>query len=807
MLRRFLLFLTATIFAVAAWAQSDDFTDLGLCDYNRPAYRLANQNKKAAWADSLAIQVCQGIDTTAYRVWGAYGDSEQFMEFKTHVDASGRTVVTVPQQECTGMSYTGSGLAVPVQLSTVDVWVNAMRQAKDSTYTEQELQDFIDNYPSYYDETEGKFIMNNVYWLPAGQKYAFMYFALDKEYVELQGWEFQDCRINVTRPLFTDTPSAGLEVDVELQNSSECRLIAKAYPADGMTPQTMDEMRNTLLNEEQGTTVITESGHVRLPLNKLTDGRQYVLYAIWKNKDGQYRTNHNGFVTSYATYTYQYTAPEQGWNSIGWGRYTDGIVRDMIDLTSVTPVAYSVDVEIEESTTRPGLYRVIDPYAKLAEMMNPNEVSYASASMIIDATDPKKVYIQRGETGLTVTEYDEDGYPYKVKLGFTSAGYQAATAGIQTDAYGTLTDGVVTFPRPDLSLTDGPWALCGLKGDEICAANRDGDFRLELPSQDKVAQTLPEGLTAEKWAMTYALGGQFVGVAIQDKTLWITGVVSQLPDCAIKGTIDGDEVVFDKEQFLGVYDSGYMTFDINFMPLYFNPAPTGYDDAYQFMDKLVMKYDADARVLTCNDNEGFLTNAGTESIMFLGMYQDVRLFYQANIGTPAVPDAPYALKVTEKSEDRWDTAGFASFAFVLPYTADNGDLLDINNLYYELFVDDDEPVVFDPETYTSLTEPMTLVPATLSNQDFQASANNRSITLWFSGYDRIGVRSVYMVDGVTHRSAIVYNDGTTSGLQDLNVQNLDENAIYYDLTGRRIANPHDGIFIQVQNGKATKIVK
>lgn len=799
--------LTAAICAVAASAQSEGFTDIGLCDYSRPAYRLANQNKKAVWADSLAIQVRQGVDTTAYRVWGAYGDSEQFMEFKTHVDASGRTVVTVPQQECTGMSYTGSGLAVPVQLSTVDVWVNAMRQANDSTYTEQELQDFIDNYPSYYDEQEGKFIMNNVYWLPAGQKYSFMYFALDKEYMELQGWEFQDCRINVTRPLFSDTPTPGLEVDVELQNSTECRLMAKAYPADGMTAQTMDEMRNALLNEEQGVTVLTESGHARLALNKLTDGRQYVLYAIWKNKDGQYRTNHNGYVTSYACYTYQYTAPEQGWNSIGWGRYTDGIVRDMVDLSSVSPVAYSVDVEIEESTTRPGLYRVLDPYAKLAAMMNQNEVSYASASMIIDATDPEKVYIQRGQTGLTVTEYDEDGYPYKVQLGFTSAGYQAATAGIQTDAYGTLTEGKITFPRPDLTLTQGPWAICGLKGDEMCPANCDGDFCLELPSRDKVAQTLPEGLTTEKWAMTYALGGQFVNVAIQDDTLWITGVVSQLPDCAIKGTIDGDEVVFDKEQFLGVYDSGYMTFDINFMPLYFNPAPTGYDDAYEFMDKLVMKYDADARVLTCDDNEGFLTNAGTESIMFLGMYQGVRLFYQANIGTPAVPEAPYAIKVTEKPEDRWDTSGFASFAFVLPYTADNGDLLDINHLYYEVYVDDDEPVLFDPETYVDLTEPMELVPATLSNYDFTASGNNRSITLWFSGYDRIGVQSVYEADGVQHRSAIVYNDGTTSGIDAASTPGMEGTPAYYDITGRRVAQPEHGIYIKVVNGSASKIAK
>lgn len=310
MKKLFALFVAAVAGLASASADTaaDGFVSMGLCDYSRPAYRASNYNKKPQWADSLQIQVKAGDDGNTYRVMGAYGDAEPgYMEFTTHVDAQGRTLVTVPRQECTGMSYTGSGIAVPMQLSTVDVWVQAMKDAGDQTYTEEEMQALLDEHVSYYDQEQGRFVMWNVYWLPEGQRYSFMYTGMDEEYVELQGWKFQNCWIEVNYPEFKQGDNgASLKVDVKLYGCGSCRLMAAECPADGMTAEALNAARTSLVDGAEAVTV-TENGVAKLPLESLTKGRKYVVYALWQNDKGEYRTNHNGYVTSFDFYTFEYT--------------------------------------------------------------------------------------------------------------------------------------------------------------------------------------------------------------------------------------------------------------------------------------------------------------------------------------------------------------------------------------------------------------------------------------------------------------------------------------------------------------------
>ena len=45
--------------------------------------------------------------------------------------------------------------------------------------------------------------------------------------------------------------------------------------------------------------------------------------------------------------------------------------------------------------------------------------------------------------------------------------------------------------------------------------------------------------------------------------------------------------------------------------------------------------------------------------------------------------------------------------------------------------------------------------------------------------------------------------GQTTGVEDVIVEQ-DQNAEYFDLTGRRVLNPASGLYIKVVGGKATK---
>lgn len=48
-------------------------------------------------------------------------------------------------------------------------------------------------------------------------------------------------------------------------------------------------------------------------------------------------------------------------------------------------------------------------------------------------------------------------------------------------------------------------------------------------------------------------------------------------------------------------------------------------------------------------------------------------------------------------------------------------------------------------------------------------------------------------------------DPTGAGVDDIAAENAE--AVYYDLTGRKVANPQKGIFIRIQGNKAVKVVK
>ena len=53
--------------------------------------------------------------------------------------------------------------------------------------------------------------------------------------------------------------------------------------------------------------------------------------------------------------------------------------------------------------------------------------------------------------------------------------------------------------------------------------------------------------------------------------------------------------------------------------------------------------------------------------------------------------------------------------------------------------------------------------------------------------------------------AVDYANSTPTGIAGIEAENGE--AVYFNLQGVRVQNPENGIFIRVQNGKATKIMK
>jgi len=150
------------------------------------------------------------------------------------------------------------------------------------------------------------------------------------------------------------------------------------------------------------------------------------------------------------------------WNELGKGTLTDGLLLPLFGMEDVT---VACDVYAEQNT--PGLYKVTgfqlelaaafyeeDP-AKLIPYEGPDG-NWWNAEIIVDATDPEKVYIGEQDYGIYVSET----YGYVL---------------IDSEHSGTLKDGVITFPAKEMYVGmtgNGKWYY----------GNSNGTFKITLPA-------------------------------------------------------------------------------------------------------------------------------------------------------------------------------------------------------------------------------------------------------------------------------------------------------------------------------------
>ncbi|MBR2866975.1 MAG: BACON domain-containing protein, partial [Alistipes sp.] len=144
------------------------------------------------------------------------------------------------------------------------------------------------------------------------------------------------------------------------------------------------------------------------------------------------------------------------WTVLGEGLFYD----DFISWVYTIPAGNCANVTIEESTTRPGYYRMLNPFSKqnVAIFIGgiPADMTFAAEDVYIeiDATDPDAVVIPYQYAGLAI---DDFGGIYIASL----------------DSYGTLNNGNISFPMNGLGLFNSE--------SQGFYANTSGLFKVVLP--------------------------------------------------------------------------------------------------------------------------------------------------------------------------------------------------------------------------------------------------------------------------------------------------------------------------------------
>lgn len=411
---------------------------------------------------------------------------------------------------------------------------------------------------------------------------------------------------------------------------------------------------------------------------------------------------------------------------------------------------------------------------------------------------PQPVYCQNAKD-LSGNPVDSMQYFYAWKMHY---GQTTNAAGKVINTY--LPDDVQTmkFVWRNDSLIKVDTALVGLAtdkgewtgyGDETIIASPNGDKPTEGPGQtaETVFSLEYKNLRAGGDGLDYIKG------YVDDRNIYLKGFNENIPDAWVKGEIMGNKAVF-RHQYVGLQkDARYHAY---FVPAYVDSV---YDDAYGKViakiehetDSIVFDYDATKKSL--KSDSAFVFNIGRhrpQSNNIAAYYQPSLLPFVDKAITPADPTFTDFMDYDPEYK-------FGGIAFNLSNRGPEGEILDVNKMYYNMYFDDNL-VTFTPDKYVKLKEDMTNVPYTYNDgNDFMySSGTEHTVYFYVEGLKKIGVQLFYIGGGKNNGSNIAWLDtkgGTginniESGTDVLNAHAL----IYRDLTGREVKNPGHGIYLK-----------
>lgn len=354
------------------------------------------------------------------------------------------------------------------------------------------------------------------------------------------------------------------------------------------------------------------------------------------------------------------------------------------------------------------------------------------------------------------------------------------------------------------------------------------------PMTDKLIEPSPELLaTAREMAMRSCYS--YVDTTWNCRTvkmivdeaggaIYLQNINDACPDAWIKGNIDGDKVTFPNNQYLGIYeDQQYYAYLSGV-----KTTRTWWDEGekyyyyFDLCDGITFTYDRTTGSLH-NDDGGFAIMPGATAKYYISYCLHPHIV--PITGEAKAPISPVFVKSYAYQFGEWNSgmAPFLSLQFHQPSFSDDGTYLDAEKMSYVFYLDTMRYELC-PDEYSTLSEPMTEIPANFTdNYYFYTSGMSRAFYL-FEDCDSLGVQSIYTDGDKKYYSPIAYFN-----MSDANAYTPNMASDYYDgskiawgttPTGKRevydvakfmgsaaeVGQQVEGVRIKLENAKAT-IVK
>jgi hypothetical protein len=524
----------------------------------------------------------------------------------------------------------------------------------------------------------------------------------------------------------------------------------------------------------------------------------------------------------FATATFAQVQPRMGVanlqkNKVGMAQGTKSSLKfaNLISANSASatmkaPKKADIITDQPDGTLLDNLYRMGDSYYVFWGYLLAQHVDGAIGTLV-EGTDGnlymKSPFSQFPSTGWLTAEkgtgdtvvvkcpqpvYDQDGTIYYAdKMVLTTL-----DDGSQTYVCDSL-DNNLKFVWKDGNLTQYTEGILGLANEaKQWTGYADYNMQFNKMTDEPVVADLGSA-TPEDYSLVYQVtdtttDGKIISGVINGNTVYLKNLVDALPDSWVKGTIEGDKCTFLTRQYLGkdVNQGNHVYFMTGSSKKVYDSYYDEMVDSFYFNDKIVFNYDAATKTFKADST--MFTNAGCNVVSYYGAYkQPVIKPFKEVAATPKDPEIA-------RFDGYDDSYGYGDFRFYIYPMDNNGELLNPAKVYYNIYIDD-ELMTFETDEYTKLTEAMTDVGYSFTdNWDFYCQGNLHVVYYYTTGFNKMGVQVIYKGGNETHKSNIIYYDAT--GINNATAATAKDvkSVTYTDVSGRKVSNPVRGLYIKTE---------
>ena len=290
-----------------------------------------------------------------------------------------------------------------------------------------------------------------------------------------------------------------------------------------------------------------------------------------------------------------------------------------------------------------------------------------------------------------------------------------------------------------------------------------------------------------------------VNVGFDGNDLYIQGISEDYPEGWVKATKnEAGQYVIPANQFMGtlVIESIFGTLEY---PFHFGAL----DDDLEIADA-VLDYDAETN--TISTEQMLVLNGSRFIVNPYQTFTDVTITKVIEMaGTPADPSF---------IDTKLEGTNYPYVVFDIPTLDTDGNPMLNSKLFFTVWVEKNGPATpytVQADEYENVENDMVEIPYTFDD-DYDIYGGTNGKTFYFNPADEvaeftnIGVQSIYYGGGETNKSDIIWMNGATTGVKDINTAN--NTAVYYDLQGRKVTASQKGLLIKQSrqdNGTITTV--